>query len=220
MATYDTFGTGSIVYSATSITSGSWTVTSSANRGILIGLYHNGNNSTNFTVSSGGVSASAISGTDTGTAQSRRSQMFAVPAAASGSQTSTASWTTAQDAYLGALSYYDVDQTTPFTNGTSANGTTGAPRVTPTGGSNAADRSVGFYTATGGGGNVQTPVLFHLTGTSLNYDGTEATKGSTHGCDDYFATWVASGVNVKTLEAAATGNHRVPGGGFGGRVIG
>lgn len=202
MATYDTVGTASVVFSATSITSGSFSPAASSNRGICIAVYHNANTATGITASSGGVSGSAISGTDTGTAQARRTFMFAVPASNSGSQTATCSWTNACDAYLSAFAYYDVDQTTPFDNGTSANGTTGAPTVTPSAGSDANDRSIGVYTATGGGGNLQSPVLHHITGTTLNFDGTEATKGSSHGCSDYFATWLASAVNVKTAPGA------------------
>jgi hypothetical protein len=221
MATYDTVGVSGVVFGATSVTTASFTVTSSSDRGVALALYHHSNTSTNFSASSNSIAGSLVSGTDTGTARSARSMIFGVPAASAGAQTATVSWTTGSDAYLAALSYSDVDQTTPFNNGASGNGATGAPRVTPTAGSNAGDRSIGAYSATGGGGNVQTPRLFHITGTGLNWDGTDGAAGATHGCDDYFFTWVASGVNVKTKESAGTiHGQRVIGGGCGMRVIG
>lgn len=226
MATYDTVGVSAVVFGATSVTTASFTVTSSANRGVALCLYHHSNTATGITASSNSVAGSLVSGTDTGTARSARSMIFGVPAASSGAQTATAGWTGGRDAYLAALSYSNVDQTTPFTNGASGNGATGAPRVTPTAGADAADRSIGAYSATGGSGNVQTPRLFHITGTGLNWDGTEGAAGATHGCDDYFFTWVASGVNVKTVAASGIvgpliGGRLVDGGALmKGRLIG
>ena len=198
---YDTFGTGTVVFGATSITSGSFTVASTADRGIAIALYHNANNCTGITASSNSVSGSLVSGTDTGTAQARRTMIFGVPAANSGAQTATASWTTATDAYLIAAAYNGVDQTTPFNGGNSGNGATGAPSITPTtGGAN--DASFGAYSCTGGTGTLQT-LLAHLTGTTLNLDGSRGAANAAHGCSDYFSTWVGSAVNAQVPTATA-----------------
>lgn len=107
---------------AVTITTPSFTVTSNANRGGLLGLSLSSNGVTAITGSIGGVSGSAISGTDSGSTVTVRSLQFQVIAPPAGAQTGTVSWTTSADVILGALTTSGVDQTTPCNNGTFATG--------------------------------------------------------------------------------------------------
>lgn len=111
------------VNTATTVTTPSFSISSSANRAGLLGLCTRTGGLTAFSGSMGGVSGSAISGTDSGSSGTARSLQFGVTAPPSGSQTATMSWTGAGDVTLGASTAYGVDQITPFNNGTFAIGT-------------------------------------------------------------------------------------------------
>ena len=117
----------------TSCTTASFTIASTADRAALLVLNLGGNTATSITSSCAGTSGSAVSGTDSGSARTPRILAHQVIAPATGSQTATMSWTTAQDAVLAAIVFNGVDQTNPFVNGTTADGATGAPSITPSG---------------------------------------------------------------------------------------
>jgi hypothetical protein len=76
------------------------------------------NTATNITASLGGVAATLIPGTDTGTTASIRTLIFQVINPPSGIQTATVSWTTSMIADVGVITVSGADQSTPCTNGT------------------------------------------------------------------------------------------------------
>jgi hypothetical protein len=100
----------------TTLTTASFTIAGTERAGVL-GLAMGNNTSTSFTGSIGGVSGSLVSGTDSGTAGTTRTMIFGVIAPATGTQTGTMSWTTAEDSSLDCLTATGVDQATPFNNG-------------------------------------------------------------------------------------------------------
>lgn len=87
---------------------------------------------TNVTVTFGGTSMNAVSGAFV----SANGYICYIFALAIGSSTSSgnivASWTTATECIMDAISFSGVDQTTPCTNGNSASSTTGNPSLTVT----------------------------------------------------------------------------------------
>jgi hypothetical protein len=91
---------------------------SAPNRAAMIMVTMSANNATNITASLGGVAATLVPGTDSGTAFSMRTMILQVINPPSGSQTATVSWTTAMDADVAVITASGVDQTTPVTNGT------------------------------------------------------------------------------------------------------
>ncbi|SRR5258708_27722224 len=105
----------------TTLTTPAFTITSNTNRAGFIGFAVN-KAITSFTTSLGGVSGVLVAGTDSGLINSSiRTVVYGVTAPPSGSQTATASWTTAADAGLGVSTASGVDQTTPLNNGGTAN---------------------------------------------------------------------------------------------------
>lgn len=105
--------------SVTSITTPAFVTTSNANRAGLLGLSVDAATISAITGSIGGVSGSAITGTDSSSiATTVRTLQFGVTAPPSGSQTATMSWTTLSSCVFGAVTTSGVDQTTPFNNGT------------------------------------------------------------------------------------------------------
>lgn len=124
------------------ITTGSFTITSSANRAALMNMSFSTNAATGISGSVAGVSGTAITGTDSGAAELMRSLQFGVIAPGSGSQTGTMSWTTNRTGTLGVVTASGVDQTTAFNNGTFAQAspnTTLAVTITSTSGDLTAD---------------------------------------------------------------------------------
>lgn len=110
--TVDTFGD-------TTLTTGSFTVSSSADRAVVGGLSAF-DTITGVTMTLAGQSAPAISGaTLLWNGASSRMLLHGVAAPSSGSQTGTASWTTSTAASLGVVTAIGVNQSTPITNGTS-----------------------------------------------------------------------------------------------------
>jgi len=112
--------------SASTLTTPSFTI-AGTNRAAFLGLSV-GSGATSITGACGGVSGAAISGADSGAAQSIRSVGFGVTAPASGSQTGTMSWTLAAGfCVLGVVTAQGVDQTTPLNGGATSNGASGNP---------------------------------------------------------------------------------------------
>lgn len=196
MATFDVTANGTIVFGATSITSASMSIASSADRAGVISVYHSGNSCTAITASLAGTSGSAISGTDTGTAQTHRTFQFVVIAPASGSQTATCSWTTATDAYMKVAVYNDCDQTAPAINGTSGNGASGVPTVTPTAGAGSA--SVACAANSSISAPTQTALGSTLTGTSQDFGASRGAAGATHSWATNASAWTASGCTLQS----------------------
>lgn len=204
MATFDVAGDGSVVFATTTITSAAMSIAATANRAALVCVYHSGNSATGISVTLGGVSGTLVSGTDTGTAQTPRTFIFVVINPPSGSQTATCSWTGNNDAYLKAIVYNDCDQTTPAINGTSANGATGAPSLTPTAGAGSA--SVVCMASGGDAGASQTLFGATLSGTSQDFTGTRGSAGATHSWNNFFTTYVMSGCVLQSPASGPTIN--------------
>ena len=113
--TVDTFGD-------TTLTSGTFTVSSSANRAIA-GCLSTFALTTLHSMTLAGQTGTAISGaTLIWNAAGSRMLMFGAAAPNTGSQTVSASWVTSTSASLGGITATGVDQTTPFNNGTSTEG--------------------------------------------------------------------------------------------------
>lgn len=91
-------------------------ISSATNRAAMVFIGWTNTSATSITTSCGGVNGSLI--TDTGAVGNTRSITHSVLAPASGSQTATASWTTALNGFLGVVTATGVDQTTPVNNGT------------------------------------------------------------------------------------------------------
>lgn len=105
-------------FGVTTLTTGSFTITSTADRAALVGLNHIADPGTISSVSCGGQSGTIISGT-TLTVSGATIRLYGVTAPASGSQTASASWTNSVNAAVHAETASGVDQTTPFNGGTS-----------------------------------------------------------------------------------------------------
>jgi hypothetical protein len=105
-------------YGATSVTTPAFVIGTGADRAAMIMVFMTANNATNVTASLGGVNATLVPGTDTGTGSTQRTMIFQVINPPSGSQTATVSWTTSMHADVGVISVSGANQTTPVINGT------------------------------------------------------------------------------------------------------
>lgn len=124
-ATYDAAGYGENTSSGTSIPNFTISLTGSDGAVAVILLFSN-NAVSGVAVTIGGVSASLITGTDTGTATDYRTMIYGLATGStSGSQTVSVSWTGSSWAGASAMAATSVDQTTPFDNGTTNTGGTG-----------------------------------------------------------------------------------------------
>lgn len=103
--------------SVTTLTTVAFTITSSANRAGTVAICTRNASTSGFTSGIGGTAGAFITGTE-GTLSTAHLLLHGVTAPPSGSQTATASWTTAANAGIGALTASGVNQTTPLTNGT------------------------------------------------------------------------------------------------------
>ena len=113
--TVDTFGD-------TTLTSGTFTISSSANRAIA-GCLSTFALTTLHSMTLAGQTGTQISGaTLIWNVAGSRMLLFGAAAPNTGSQTVSASWTTSAAASLGGITAIGVDQTTPFNNGTAAEG--------------------------------------------------------------------------------------------------
>lgn len=102
-------------FGVTSLTTPSFTI-SGSNRAAILGL-HTLANVTNVTGTCGGVSATLTPNTNRLAFTVYEVQLLEVVAPATGSQTASASWTTAASASLTAITFTSVHQTTPTRNG-------------------------------------------------------------------------------------------------------
>ena len=114
---YDNSVSSGFQWGVTSVTTPAFVVGSGANRAAMIMVAMAANNATNITASLGGVAATLIPGTDTGTSSSIRTLIFQVLNPPSGLQTARVSWTTAMHADVGVVTVTGADQTTPTANG-------------------------------------------------------------------------------------------------------
>lgn len=102
----------------TTLTTAAFTVGSGSNRAGAVGLSFSANNPTAITTDIGGVSGILVPGSDSlDRGSNNRTMIFALVAPPSGSQTATASWTTAMDCILGAVTVSGNDQVTPMNGG-------------------------------------------------------------------------------------------------------
>jgi hypothetical protein len=137
-------------WGVTSATTPSFLIGSGANRAAMIMVTMTANNATNITASLGGVSATLVAGTDSGTAISMRTLIFQVINPPSGMQTATVSWTGSMNADVGVITVSNADQTTPVTNGTfTAAATNSTPATSLTITSNPGDLTATVATTTG-----------------------------------------------------------------------
>jgi hypothetical protein len=121
---FDNVTTGSNSTATTSIPSFNLTIGSITNGAVSVGISFDVNTVSAVSVTIGGVSASLISGTDSGTTQSTcRSMIFGLATGSTtGSQAIVITWTGAADAVAGAVSAGGVNQSTPFQHGTFSDG--------------------------------------------------------------------------------------------------
>jgi hypothetical protein len=185
----------------TSLTTGSFTIGSGANRAAIIGLSHSGNGGSSFSGSCGGVSAALITGTDSGINVACRSQMWRVIAPASGSQTASMSWSVNQSGRLGVVTAIGVDQTTPANNGTFATASSGTTRslsITSVSGDLTLDTAVSSAGALSA--PTQTQRWSGSTGAGSTGPGTGTTTHTWTCPDNYSAQ---SGANFNQASAAA-----------------
>lgn len=127
---YDNTAHSGFQWGVTSITTPVFTVGTGTKRAAMIMVAMDSNNATNLTATLGGVQATLVPGTDTGTTAGSRTVIFCVLNPPAGAQTATASWTTSMNADVGVITVSGADQTTPCTNG--ANSASNA-QPTPTG---------------------------------------------------------------------------------------
>lgn len=107
------------------------------------------------------------------------------------------SWSTAQDAILDAIVFNGVDQTNPFVNGTSANGATGAPSITPSGsGANNLSCAALNCDFTPSSPSQTVRVTAWDNGSHLG-TATTGAAGATHSWSDGFLPFVALAVHVQ-----------------------
>ncbi|MEY2875609.1 MAG: hypothetical protein RLZZ373_2980, partial [Pseudomonadota bacterium] len=176
------------------------TFAATANRAVFLALCMGGNGSTNFASTAGGVSGSAISGTDSGTAQTERVLAHGVTAPASGSQTGNMTWTTAQDAVLMIAVFNGVDQSTPFVNGATANGASGTPTISlsaSSGNLSVAALNAKFTPAS----PTQTTRVANENNSTTITTLTTGAGGATHAWGSDFLPWCISACNVKAIPA-------------------
>lgn len=190
----------------TTLTTPSFTITSNASVVGVIAVDHD-NAVTSETCSMGGVSGVAITGTTyTGTIIGHSGKMYSVIAPPSGSQTATASWTTAVSSTLSAMATSGVDQTTPANNGTStfASGTAGSLAITSTSGDLTVDQFVTDSTSVETTLNANQTLRTNVAGTFSRAASTSTGLGTgsqTHTWTGHGTGWVMSACNL--VQAAA-----------------
>ncbi|MGA1999909.1 MAG: Ig-like domain-containing protein [Terriglobales bacterium] len=116
---YDNKVSAGFDFGITRIITPAFTIGTGPNRAAMIMVAMSANTATNITASLGGVNATLIPGTDSGTTASGRTMIFQVINPPSGSQNATVSWTGSTNADVGVITVSGADQTTPTNNGTS-----------------------------------------------------------------------------------------------------
>lgn len=109
-------------FGVTTITTASFTI-AGTNRAAVIGIGMTPRTISAVSCACGGVSGTAIaSATGSNVVADLNAQCWQVIAPATGTQTATASWTTAASGSVEVTTFQGVDQTTPCTNGTGSTG--------------------------------------------------------------------------------------------------
>lgn len=197
---FDTGAVSAVVFAGTSV-SKNLTIAAASNVAATLGLWQSGTSSSAFSSALGGVSGSALSGSDTGTSiTGRRTQIFAVTGPATGAQTASASWTTSTDAYLGVAVANGCDPSTPV-NGGAHNGGPGSGEdqtVTPATGNASNDIAVGFC-GSASTSSAQTALFTKATGAGDDFLGIRDVGGSALlWAVGTFSAWVASAANFQS----------------------
>lgn len=94
------------------------TIGSSSNRAVQVVILTNTTSISAITVTVGGNSLTAVSGSDSSTTYNLRGVTYCATTSLTGAQTVQVDWTTSASVVIGAISASGVDQTTPCTNGT------------------------------------------------------------------------------------------------------
>lgn len=200
-ATFDAAGYGENTSSGTSIPD--FTVTQAGTDGaVAVVLLFSNNAVSGVTVTIGGVSASLISGTDTGSTVDYRSMIYGLATgSASGSQTVAVSWTGSSWAGASALAATSVNQSTPFSNGTTNTGGSG-PTASITINSATDDLTFAGFAAESGA-QPTSPTQTQVHADRVEYQvgvGTSRAAGAatvTHQWNTG-SGWAYSGVNIKS----------------------
>lgn len=201
---FDVAGNSPInTFGVVSVATGAFTIAATANRVAVLFLSHGGNGATSIASNCSGVAGALVANSDSGAAQATRSLLHVVINPASGaSKTASFTWTTSEDAIMGALVYNGADQTNGVNNGKTTNAATGAVSVAMTAGA-AGDLSVvGLSDTNTPAGATQTTRITNKDNGSTVLTMTEGATGATHGWNDAFSAYTTSGCNVI---AAATG---------------
>src|SRR5881396_198933 len=110
-ATFDAAASSGFQFTTTSIPATNITVGSGSNRIAVLALFMSINNASGITVSIGGVSATLVAASDTGTSLAQRTMIWLAFNPPSGAQTFTASWTGSCNADLGCVTMSGASQT-------------------------------------------------------------------------------------------------------------
>lgn len=190
------------------VTTSPFTITSNSNRAGILGLSVGNTGISAITGSIGGVSGTAIAGTDSTTTQTNRALQFGVTAPPSGSQTATMSWTGSSNAQLGVVTTSGVDQSASFNNGTFNSASAAGPTsvaITSTNGDLTVDTIIsndGAVTPSAPTQTSQWALSFGFSQAAAGSSG-PGTGTTTHQWTVGGATsqWVASGANFNQLAA-------------------
>lgn len=212
-------GWGAVAYDATAngqrttadVTIADFTLTigSITNGAVGVGLVFSANTATGITVTIGGVSATLVSGSDSGTARASRSMIYALATGSTtGAQTVSIAWTGAMRAAAAAVSMSGVNQSTPTANGTFASGTPTPSSVTVTSATgNLTLEASSFVSGNAPTSPTQTSVYAANPGSQVGIGVSRADGGATvvHGWSNTGSAWTASGVDlVASTEGAVS----------------
>lgn len=189
-------------FGVTSITTPAFTIGTGTNRAAVIMVAMANNNATNITASLGGVAATLVPGTDSGTASTMRTLIFQVINPPSGSKTATVSWTTAMNADVGVIVVTGADQTTPVINGTFGafpSNSTNKASVTITSNPGDLTASIGYTSNAWKSPYTNRTLKFGIDNTEVGGDIGPGTGTTVHTWTDNYAgqSEVVSGVNFK-----------------------
>lgn len=186
----------------------SLTIGSNSDRAVQVQILTSSTSLAGITVTVGGNSLSAVSGSDSTTTYALRAMTYCATTSLTGSQTVSVNYTGSAFVVIGAISAYNVDQTTPCNNGTftgyNANpGTTHALNVTTTTGdlTAAASQRNGSGTYT-----IQSPSTVQWNQLCCNVGGTGTDASSaTHTFESSTSgnNMVMTGANFKQVSASS-----------------
>lgn len=188
----------------TTLTTGSFTI-SGANRVATVGLsaFAIASACTGFSGSVGGVALSQITGTDTGLQTDMQTNLLGAIAPATGSQTGSLSWTGACTADIAVTTYTGADQTTPFTNGTFAHGTSTTSSVTiSSAAGNMTQDVMGDRANDVPSAPTKTSRLASNDFSTIAVSTAAGAASNTHAWTITSSNWVASGVNIAQVSGS------------------